>query len=118
MTTQPEPPPIDYLPEIAGLAATRRWTDREQWTRCAIGHLKTGTVFALPDERPLRPVVLAAAERRDVPDKISPHIDAENAGLLVGEARYLDTGEPTDFKLRADTSVLTRCDLHYTLPTA
>jgi hypothetical protein len=41
-------------------------------------------------------------------------MNATSAGLLIGEARYIDTGEATDFKLRADTSVLTRCDLHYT----
>ncbi|MCQ8830375.1 hypothetical protein [Streptomyces malaysiensis] len=104
-----------HLTEIAGLVARRRWTDREQWTTCHLGSLRVGAVFALPDERPLRPVVLAEAPRReDVPDHISPHMNKESAGLLIGEARYLDTGEPTDFKLRADTSVLTRCDLHYT----
>jgi hypothetical protein len=105
---------VTHPPEIAGLVAHRRWTDREQWTSCNIGHLKTGTVFVLPDEHPIRPVVLAEdPSREDVPDRISPHVDAENAGLLIGQARYLDTGEATDFKLRANTSVLTRCDLYY-----
>lgn len=104
-----------HLTEISGLTATRRWTDREQWTTCNLGHLKVGTVFALPGERPIRPVVLTETpDRVDVPDRISPHMDPENAGVLIGEARYIDTGEPADFKLRADTSVLTRCDLHYT----
>jgi hypothetical protein len=105
-----------YLAEIAGLKTQRRWIDREQWTTCHIGHLKIGTVFALPDERPIRAVVLAGAPRRvDVPDCISPHMDPESAGVLIGEARYVDTGEPVDFKLRAGTSVLTRCDLQYTV---
>lgn len=105
---------VGHLVEIAGLTACRRWADREQWTTCRIGHLKVGTVFALPDERAVRPVVLAEAPRRvDVPNRISPHMGLEGAGVLVGEARYVDTGEATDFKLRADTSVLTRCDLHY-----
>lgn len=113
MTTQDDV--ADYPPQIAGLTATLRWPDREQWTTCHIGHLKTGTVFALPDERPIRPVVLTAPpDRVDVPDRISPHMNAESAGVLIGEAHYLDTGEATDFKLRADKSVLTRCDLHYT----
>lgn len=104
-----------YLTEIATLVARRRWADREQWTTCHIGHLKVGTVFALPDERPIRPVVLAEVpDRVDVPEYISPHMNATSAGVLIGEARYVDTGEPADFKFRADTSVLTRCDLHYT----
>ncbi|MGW2861976.1 hypothetical protein [Streptomyces sp. NPDC001205] len=104
-----------YLNEIAGFVARRRWTDREQWTACHIGHLKVGEVFALPDDRPIRPVMLAATPHRvDVPDQLSPHTDPESAGVLIGQACYLDTGEPTDFKLRAGTSVLTRCDLHYT----
>lgn len=103
------------LAEVAGLKAHRRWTDREQWTTCHIGHLKVGTVFALPDERPIRPVVLAEAPHRiDVPEHISPHMNPESAGVLIGEARYADTGEAADFKLHAGTSVLTRCDLHYT----
>ncbi|HEY9353646.1 MAG TPA: hypothetical protein VIP28_10360 [Nocardioides sp.] len=104
-----------HLPEIAGLTATRRWRDREQWTTCGTGHLKLGTVFALPGEQPARPVVLVEVpDRVDVPARLSPHVDPEYAGVLIGQARYLDTGEPTDFKLRAATSVLTRCDLHYT----
>ncbi|MDW6058203.1 hypothetical protein SAZ11_08895 [Streptomyces sp. FXJ1.4098] len=108
-----------HLHEIAGLFARRRWTDREQWTTRHIGGLKVGAVFALPGERPIRPVVLTGPPRReDVPDQISPHMNATSAGLLIGEVCYLDTAEYTDFKLRADTSVLTRCDLHYTPKTA
>ncbi|MGW7688790.1 hypothetical protein ACWGMA_07840 [Streptomyces asiaticus] len=104
-----------YLTEIAALVARRRWSDREQWTTCHIGHLKVGAVFALPDKLPIRPVMLATAPHRvDVPEHISPHMDPESAGVLIGEAHYVDTGEPVDFKLRAGTSVLTRCDLHYT----
>ncbi|MFJ2202423.1 hypothetical protein [Streptomyces violaceusniger] len=104
-----------HLTEIAGLVARRRWTDREQWTTCHLGSLRVGTVFALPDERPLRPVVLVGDPRReDVPDRISPHMNTTSVGLLIGEVGYLDTGEAADFKLRADTSVLTCCDLHYT----
>lgn len=104
--------------EIAGLEARRRWTDRERWTTCGIGHLKVGTVFALPGERPIRPVVLTAVDRTAIPDRISPHMDAESAGLMIGEVRYLDTGEAVDFKLSANTSALTRCDLHYARTTA
>lgn len=108
-----------YLTQIADLIACRRWTDREQWTTCNIGHLKVGTVFALTDELPIRSVMLAAAPHRvDVPDRLSPHVDPESAGVLIGEARYVDTGDPVDFKLRAGKSVLTRCDLHYVPKTA
>lgn len=97
-----------YLAEVAGMAATiRPYFDRERWTTCCISSLDIGHVFALPgDGDPLRPVVLASARAEESP--------GETYGWVIGEANYIDTGEPaSEFKLRANRSVLTRCDLRY-----
>lgn len=97
-----------YLAEVAGMAAAiAPHFDRERWTTCYIGSLNIGHVFALPgDGGPLRPVVLTGARVEESP--------GETYGWVIGEASYIDTDEPaSEFKLRANRSVLTRCDLHY-----
>lgn len=97
------------LPHIAGMtAAVRPDFDREQWTTCRLGRLTPGTVIALPDG-PVRPLVLTATRTEDVPGDFH--------AWMVGEARHIDTAAVEEFKLRADTSVPTRCDLHYTATT-
>jgi hypothetical protein len=97
-----------HLPEIAGLAAAvRPDLDREQWTTCYVGSLNVGEVFALPDALQVRPVVLTATRVEDVP--------GQTYGWVIGEARHIDTGEPAEFKLRANQPVPARCDLHYTI---
>jgi hypothetical protein len=96
-----------HLPEIAGLIATIRPDfDRERWTTCSIGHLDVGEVFAMPADHS-RPVVLVEKKTVEVSDGYI------TTAMVVGEVRYIDTGEAVPVDLRANTSVLTRCDLVY-----
>jgi hypothetical protein len=100
-----------HMPEIAGRAAAiLRGFDRERWTTCAIGHLDEGDVFALPQERPIRPVTLVEKKLTEVRDQYT------TTTVASGEVRYIDTGEAVAIEMPANTSVLTRCDLVYLKP--
>lgn len=79
--------------------------DREHWTTCHIQRLTAGDVFTsrtLQD----RPAVVSAIRVEPLP--------GEEYGLTVATVRYLDDGETAEVKARANTSVLLRCDMHYT----
>nr|WSX25521.1 hypothetical protein OG690_38200 [Streptomyces tubercidicus] len=99
--------PVAYLPAVADMSpASVPDFDREQWTTCYIGRLAIGDLFAFTTESPMRPAVLT--------EKRSEYIPGEAHGWVAGAARYVDTGDlVAEFKVRANASVVVRCDMHY-----
>ncbi|MER7814529.1 hypothetical protein [Streptomyces sp. NPDC096153] len=102
-----------HLPTIGALTAvTVPDIDREKWTTCYIGRLVVGDVLSLPGG-PIRPVVLVEREEEN------EELGDETYGRVTGTVRNIVTGDTGTFALRANTSVVTRCDLLYvTTPTA
>lgn len=102
--------PVTYLPVIAGLsAAAVPDFGREKWSTCYVGRLEPGDVFSFTGEVPLRPAVLL--------EKRSEVIPGEAHGWVAGVARYVDTGALAgEFKVRANTSTVVRCDMRYQVP--
>jgi hypothetical protein len=72
--------------------------DRERWSTCYIKRLTVGKIIALPEDRPVRPVVITATCT-----EIATDDRGYTKATTAVTAAYLDTGERT--------SVLTRCDL-------
>lgn len=96
-----------HLPTIAGLAATRtQFFDREQWTTARIDRAEVGDVLMFRGDD--RPMVVTAVRCESIP--------GQEYGWMIGTAAPVDGAAPVEFKHRANTSVLARCDLLYTAP--
>jgi hypothetical protein len=88
-----------YLPQIAGMAATRH----EVWAPCLLAALERGRVLTLPGG--LRPSVLVHCQAEARPG---------GPTVLSGTVHHVSTDQAETFELPATASVLTRCDLQYT----